>query len=399
MNALLEQEDIDRRRRLNDAVACAEVDIVSSISQQRGLTEPKETAENVAGVTLAIGAMITNYTICFPIVVARHRIQALPAAYREIYTDTPMGFLQSIRRNYRQHGFRAMYPGFGLGMFGQAISAVYESLVNEIAQSFDTTQWNQGMQFLVGAGTKCILWAINVPMFPLYRNALILRVQTDSATTRRSILSFRGFLAAYRQDLLRFLPWQRTPRETTLPLSSVFIPSCIFNIITESMLTFLYKRVYRAFTSPAFRERRHSRRASSRRHAEKNKDTHVGMLHTFYPEIACSVVSSIITRVVSYPVDTILFKLMMQDSGVHKINTDYTGFFDCVIRTWQDEGGWRAFFPGWSGGILETAGGYLVLEAAWWTYRFVDWKLSAYPNNEIRTVRKARRLRERMEGA
>ncbi|KAF7732166.1 hypothetical protein EC973_006421 [Apophysomyces ossiformis] len=151
---MLEQQDLDRRREMNDAVANAEVDIVSSISQQRGLTEPKETAENIAGVTLAIGAMVANYTLCFPIVVARHRVQALPAAYRNIYIDSPLGFCQALQTNYRQYGLRAMYPGFGLGMFGQAISAIYESLVNEVVLSFDTSQWNWGLRLLANAGTK-----------------------------------------------------------------------------------------------------------------------------------------------------------------------------------------------------------------------------------------------------
>lgn len=257
---------------------------------------------------------------------------------------------------------------------------------------------NEDHECFWAKSSSSILWAINIPMFPLYRNALILRVQTDSATTRRRILSFRGFLMAYKKDLLRFVSWRQPSSDVSLPLRSVFIPSCVFNIMTESMLTFLYKRVYQAFISPTLRERRHSRR-SSRRYSERHKDMNVGMLHTFYPEIACSVVSSIITRIISYPVDTVLFKLMMQDSGVHKVNTNYTGFFDCVIRTWRDEGGWKAFFPGWSGGVLETVGGYLVLEVAWWAYRLVDWKLSNYPNTEMRTVRKARRLRERLEGA
>ncbi|KAG1453746.1 hypothetical protein G6F46_006206 [Rhizopus delemar] len=379
-----EEREVQHLRRLSEAIADAEIDIVSTISTYHAPLEHKEVKENISGVILAIGSMIANYTLCFPIVAARHSLQALPVK-NSFQRDTPSYGAAKLYYAYRNGGIRKLYPGFGLGLLGQAISASYESFLGQIMSAFSAfaIKINFPLYAITKITAKLLALAINAPLYPLYRNALILRVQTDSDISRIVIRNYYDFFHMYKQNLMCFRSFRT--------IHPAFIPSCILNILTENLLVYIYRHIFKSFTAQESSAAKKNNSTTS-----SKKDSTV--LHTFYPEIACGVISSIITRTASYPVDTILFKLMVQDSGLLKVNTNYKGFFDCIKRTYIEEGGWKAFYPGWGIGVLEIGMGYFVLEASWLAYRGMQWCLSsAYDNdNNTRTVKKARKLRERL---
>ncbi|KAI8353982.1 mitochondrial carrier domain-containing protein [Blakeslea trispora] len=360
-------EELKALEAIAQAISSAEIDTVSTVSVHHAPSERRvEIRENIMGVTLAIGTMVANYSLCFPIVAARHRLQALPT-HQSYARDTPLYGARTILATYRQGGLRRLYPGFGLGLMGQAISASYESCVHQIISHLLPSSTT-----LVKAITKCLSLAIQIPLYPLYRNALIMRVQSNPTL----ICSVQDFVRLYRRDLALF--W--TPSSL-----SVFIPSCLLNALTEKLLIAIYRRIFHMVTETD----------DSEKMLKKNKRKEGTVLQTFYPEIACGVISSIVTRALSYPMDTIIFKLMVQGSGVLASETNYNGFLDCVQQTWYHEGGWKAFYPGWGIGVLEVGMGYLILEASWWAYRFVQWKLQALGSSDTRTVRKAKKLRDR----
>lgn len=343
-----------------------------------------EVRENISGVILAIGTMVANYSLCFPIVAARHRLQALPTLH-SYHRDTPIYGASTIIYAYRNGGIRRIYPGFGLGLIGQTLNATYESGLNTVMTSVMATakKINMTLYRLASMVSTGLALAINIPLYPLYRNALILRVQSDSPLTQIVIRTPQDFIRLYKQDLKDFWP----PYANNRHILSTFIPSCILNLITEKVLIFIYRFIFQKYSSNTSND-------SSITSSKKKRDSTV--LHTFYPEIACGVISSIITRALSYPVDTIIFKLMVQDSGVLRVNTTYNGFFDCIKKTWSQEGGWKAFYPGWGIAVLEIGMGYIILEASWWAYKCIEWKLAVPGSNNTKIVKKARRLRDRL---
>lgn len=268
---------------------------------------------------------------------------------------------------------------------------------------------------------RSLAHAINIFLYPFYRNALVLRVQP--ASTHRPIRSLKDFARCYWRDLGLFLGIGSTPGQ--LPITSSFVPSTVLHALSEKLLMALYKRIYRVLTAPAkvdAKQRRRQQRAARRLADELAMQDHsailalasdtaaagalphepnaaakdTAMIRTFFPELVCGITSSILTRAITYPVDTIVFKLMLQDTGVDT-TYHYRGFFDCVQSTYC-EGGLAAFYPGWGGGVLEVCVSYLVLEASWAVYRLIDWKLlDTFPIREPTSVRKARRLQERMD--
>lgn len=390
----------------DDSSACTD-DCICSLVEVR---------ENITGVVLAIGTMVANYSLCFPIVAARHRLQAIPTLH-SYQRDTPLYGIQTILYTYRHGGIRRLYPGFGLGLVGQTLSATYESGLNQVMSPLilSANKASKLLGSLTALLAKGLALFVNVPLYPLYRNALVLRVQQSTLSSQIVIHDPHDFVRLYKQDLRAFWPGSVHHRQ----LMSGFIPSCVLNLITEKLLIYIYRHLFQSFSNnsttttattaidnnsesltsaaaTASGAAGNGTASTSPASSQSKKKRESTVLHTFYPEIACGVISSIITRALSYPVETVIYKLMVQDTGVLTVNTNYRGFLDCVKRTWCEEGGWKAFYPGWGIGVLEVGMGYLILEASWLAYRATQWKLQVPGTSDTRAVRKARKLRERL---
>lgn len=76
--------------------------------------------------------MVSNYVLCFPVVVARHQLQAFPTPYYSFARDTPLYCARRIRHIIQTQGAGVLYAGFGLGILGQAVTAMYESAVSSV---------------------------------------------------------------------------------------------------------------------------------------------------------------------------------------------------------------------------------------------------------------------------
>ncbi|KAI8064617.1 mitochondrial carrier domain-containing protein [Gongronella butleri] len=327
--------------------------------------------ETMTGIIVAIGTMMANYVVCFPIVVSRHTSQALSTASSWQY-DTPVYCFRVLHNKYQQHGMRSLYSGFGLGLLGQALTSTYETGLSRLfarvwgkprAAHPRSAQWlYQGLRLL-----------IHIPLYPLFRTALILRVQSaDDAL----ISSAGDFLRHYRDDLARF--WN--VGGTGLTLWSTFVPFCLFNVVTEKAMLVIYKRIYRAWTRKVKKDENSDDKEddidekADQEYHHHDEGADASLRHMYYPEIACGMLSSIVTRTLCYPSDTIIFKLMIQGTGF--TTQTYAGVMDCATQMYR-AGGVLAFFPGWGAVVLELAAGYLILEASWWVYTYMDHRAKA----------------------
>ncbi|CAK5070614.1 unnamed protein product [Meloidogyne enterolobii] len=90
---------------------------------------------------------------------------------------------------------------------------------------------------------------------------------------------------------------------------------------------------------------------ASKSGSSSGKDVH------FFAAFAFGQVSALVAALVSYPLDTVRRRLMMQ-SGRDK--HEYTGATDCIKQIYQKEGG-RAFFSGFFVNAIRSFGAALVL--------------------------------------
>ncbi|KAH8549502.1 mitochondrial carrier domain-containing protein [Umbelopsis sp. PMI_123] len=423
-NALAEPEqdhvEVDdetrHARELRQGVEKSEAEVLATVGFYNAPDAQQEAAENFAGFVLAVGSMIGNYVLCFPFVVARHRHQTVPQLFAR-QKFTPLGSIRYLSNQYRQEGWRALYPGFGLGLLAQGIAVTYESVLNTtLAKILGKVSESTSLltRLSLTAMTKTLELAVYIPLHPIYRNALIVRTQTQSPYTQKVITSYTGFWRACKSDLYRFSPFsQHILRSNALPLSSVFIPSCLLSILSEKLLTIVYKNVHRFLYKSKQSEKRPSGRRQHQHHHHRPRTSSLRQslsieplsspsltapitasaseqpsqeklsksttdettLYSFYPEVVCGITSSMITRALVYPAETVVFRLMLQGSGVLKNDTSYTGFWNCVTTLIQEEGWWSGLYQGIGSWMAEVLLGYFILESSWVALRLTQWHL------------------------
>jgi len=101
-------------------------------------------------------------------------------------------------------------------------------------------------------------------------------------------------------------------------------------------------------------------------------------LQEFYPEMVCAMTSSMVTRVLLYPFDTIASRVSAQGASFPWIGhapTPYNGFWDCWIQSIRPSGG--GIMGLYSGLvdciIIEAMMRWVVLEGTWFAHLVVQW--------------------------
>ncbi|KAF9394447.1 hypothetical protein BGX21_010369 [Mortierella sp. AD011] len=102
------------------------------------------------------------------------------------------------------------------------------------------------------------------------------------------------------------------------------------------------------------------------------------LLQEFYPEMVCAMTSSMITRVLLYPLDTVASRVSAQGGsfpGIGFAPTPYSGFWDCWVRSIRPEGGGISGL--YSGVIdciiIEAMVRWVVLEGTWFAHLVIKW--------------------------
>ncbi|KAF9354951.1 hypothetical protein BGX26_007173 [Mortierella sp. AD094] len=102
------------------------------------------------------------------------------------------------------------------------------------------------------------------------------------------------------------------------------------------------------------------------------------LLQEFYPEMVCAMTSSMITRVLLYPLDTVASRVSAQGGsfpGIGFAPTPYSGFWDCWVRSIRAEGGGISGL--YSGVvdciIIEAMVRWVVLEGTWFAHLVIKW--------------------------
>ncbi|GJJ78647.1 hypothetical protein EMPS_11006 [Entomortierella parvispora] len=102
------------------------------------------------------------------------------------------------------------------------------------------------------------------------------------------------------------------------------------------------------------------------------------LLQEFYPEMVCAMTSSMLTRVLLYPLDTVASRVSAQGGsfpGIGVSPTPYKGFWDCWIQSLRPHGG--GILGLYSGVIdciiVEAMVRWVVLEGTWFAHLAIKW--------------------------
>ncbi|KAG0273856.1 hypothetical protein BGZ95_010338 [Linnemannia exigua] len=102
------------------------------------------------------------------------------------------------------------------------------------------------------------------------------------------------------------------------------------------------------------------------------------LLQEFYPEMVCAMTSSMITRVLLYPLDTVASRVSAQGGsfpGIGMAPTLYSGFWDCWTKSLRPEGGglWGLYSGVVDCIVVEAMVRWIVLEGTWFAHLAIKW--------------------------
>ncbi|KAG0215522.1 hypothetical protein BGX28_009570 [Mortierella sp. GBA30] len=104
------------------------------------------------------------------------------------------------------------------------------------------------------------------------------------------------------------------------------------------------------------------------------------LLQEFYPEMVCAMTSSMLTRVLLYPLDTVASRVTAQGGsfpGIGQAPTPYSGFWDCWRRSIRAADGGGGLIGLYSGVvdciIVEAMVRWMVLEGTWFAHLAIKW--------------------------
>ncbi|KAF9133404.1 hypothetical protein BGW39_009827 [Mortierella sp. 14UC] len=102
------------------------------------------------------------------------------------------------------------------------------------------------------------------------------------------------------------------------------------------------------------------------------------LLQEFYPEMVCAMTSSMITRVLLYPLDTVASRVSVQGGsfpGIGMAPTPYSGIWDCWTKSLKPEGGglWGLYSGVVDCIVVEAMVRWIVLEGTWFAHLAIKW--------------------------
>lgn len=209
-----------------------------------------------------------------------------------------------------------------------------------------------------------VAWIINntdIPHFPLTSIGFLLGSPFYAASVVQSVQSHCDgdtptVLNCIKSGIARIFGWESHSRHF-LPLY-ITAPVCVgyslLQYCTETIVTACINR----FTSLT----------------RDNNTAESSILSVFYPQLLSGTISTAVSSVLLYPVQTVLHRLIVQGTqtvidntetglGCVPVHTLYRGFVDCWQSTIQEEG-WNGLYKGFSSLLLQLVLGVAILQVA-----------------------------------
>ncbi|KAF9123253.1 hypothetical protein BGX30_001556 [Mortierella sp. GBA39] len=442
-----------------------------------------EAAENKSGFILVVTSLTLNNIGCYPFFGIRDRHQVFPSLFPE---TSPRSSFQYLQQVYRSQGVLGIWYGMPCSMICHTCTIFYEAFLNSIIARLRHRSRKVLPKPLIYLSTRIVEFLLYIPLYPLLRNSLLLRMDSRTGPWPGSasyVCLLRSFFVDYVHDLIGLF-YSRGRSPSILPLYSTVLPSYVLNLLFEIIQTWIFRWIYPRLVPASFFSRKRSSKASSmhppqhppplpssmprgssfannggtsssssrpspsrrsggRQHHQQHQTpqqqqqqqqdqqavtdgsmtavtaTEISatimaampsvsssspttttlavnrarrglrylsavsprnptLLQEFYPEMVCAMTSSMITRVLLYPLDTVASRVSAQGGsfpGIGMAPTRYNGFWDCWRMSLRPEGGglWGLYSGVVDCIIVEAMVRWIVLEGTWFAHLAIKW--------------------------
>ncbi|KAF9388164.1 hypothetical protein CPC16_006644 [Podila verticillata] len=470
---VLIEKIFDRQRTLTEA----ERQILATTVYLPAPNIRDEAAENKSGFILVVTSLTLNNIGCYPFFGIRDRHQVFPRLFPE---TSPRSSFQYLRQVYRSQGVLGIWYGMPCSMICHTCTIFYEAFLNSIIWRFRQRSRKILPKNLIYLSTRVVEFLLYIPLYPLLRNSLLLRMDYRAGPWPSSssyLYLLKSFFVDYIHDLIGLVyGGGRSP--SALPLVSTVLPSYALNLLFEIIQTWIFRWIYPRLVPSSFFSKKKSRKSSStppllspmplrntnssgasnsdqRRYSgarsrrsssrvrqpstrhhptdetppsttatptpdasttaitageisatimaamptvSSNTPTtttqainrarrglrylstvaprNPTLLQEFYPEMVCAMTSSMMTRVLLYPLDTVASRVSAQGGsfpGIGASPTVYAGLWDCCVRSVRTEGVLGLYSGVIDCIIVEAMVRWVVLEGTWFAHLLIKW--------------------------
>ncbi|KAF9971494.1 hypothetical protein BGZ73_005552 [Actinomortierella ambigua] len=261
-----ELDELDQRRRVmhmlrkQDELSRGEKEVLDTTVHLPIRSASTEAAENKSGFILVMTSLTLNNVGCFPFFGIRDRHQVFPHRFPE---TSPRAAVEYLRRVYWSQGVLGIWYGLPCSMICHTCTIFYEAFLSSVIGRFRQRTRKTLPKAAIYVATRLIELALYIPLYPLLRNSLLLRMDTHTGPWPPNsgyISLFRSFVTNYFHDLIGlFYRGGRSP--SPLPFYSTVLPSFALNLLFEIIQTYIFRWIYPQLVPPSFFTRKKSSKA------------------------------------------------------------------------------------------------------------------------------------------
>ncbi|KAG0242561.1 hypothetical protein BGW41_003919 [Actinomortierella wolfii] len=258
-----EMTELEQRRRVmhmlhkQERLAQGEKEVLDTTVYLPIRSASTEAAENKSGFILVVTSLTLNNVGCFPFFGIRDRHQVFPHLFPE---TSPRAAVNYLRRVYQSQGMLGIWYGMPFSMVCHTCTIFYEAFLNSVVGRFRQRTRKVLPKVAIYVITRAIELALYIPLYPLLRNSLLLRMDTHTGPWPPNsgyISLFKSFIINYFHDLIGlFYSGGRSP--STLPFYSTVLPSYVLNVLFEVIQTWIFRWIYPKLVPASFFTRKKS---------------------------------------------------------------------------------------------------------------------------------------------
>eukprot|EP00794_Sanderia_malayensis_P009564 gene9564-10552_t len=323
-----------------DPIKQAETRILSSVSKAAINNAQEEHWNRLAGFAVGVGSLYLQEVVSYPIVIIRRQCQVNHTARK--YHLMPFTAFQLMLRIQAKQGVHALWKGWGSSCILQGIVILSEVAISEIMHLPRDISKGES-QTLKGILGNNVLKSIGILVtLPFFSANLVDSIQSHQIEDSRPLVLF------FKDVFYRMAGWYTAPRGhgRLLPMYSLIAPTLLHGMLRFAIKTIIGSLIMRLGQPRTGASTSSSSKRTSRNDAE---DFVVNTGKIYYTQLLAGFVSSLLTELLLYPLETVVIRLHIQGTrtiiddtdcgdGVVPLCTNYDGMTDCFESICRDEG-------------------------------------------------------------
>ncbi|XP_028399053.1 solute carrier family 25 member 46-like [Dendronephthya gigantea] len=313
-----------------------------------------ENWQRLAGFSIGITSLLIEDFLTHPFIVVRRQCMVNSSAV--LYHLAPFSVCRVMLKIRRKQGLSTFWKGQGSKLAVRGMNLLAELLISEVTHerlprdiSSPSSTITQLVGHIIGKSISIVL------TLPFYSASITETVETEQIKKQRSPFAF------IKEGIFRLIGWQSSTQGhgRLLPLWALVAPTMLHGLVHYVIASCLQHIIL---------ARTKSRSISWE---SENPDKVGRWPKRIFPELMASLTGTVLTEILLYPLETVMYRLHLQgtrtmiddtDNGfaVVSLCTNYDGLLDCFSRIKSEEG-LQGFYKGFGALLLQYLVQLLVL--------------------------------------